>query len=92
MTTNSLWTILKQTFLEGDKGSGKAVCSYLAMATMVFILVYDTIKAIEVPVWIILQLMAFICTLYGIKMNQAIQKMKLENADDVPTEQLKPQA
>lgn len=87
--TNSLWTILKQTFLEGDKGSGKAVCSYLSLACMVFILAWDTIKNIEVPAWIILQLMAFICTLYGIKMNQAIQKMKLENSDDVPAEQPK---
>lgn len=90
MENKSFWQIFKESFLEGVKGSGKAYMSYLAMLAIIFIIVWDTIYKIEYPALIIFQLMLFIGSMYGIKMNQAVQKMKLENSDDVPAEAPKP--
>jgi len=63
----TLWTIIKGTFLEGDKGSGKAMCALASMLIILFMCAYSTVKNTPIDLAVILELIGFILTLYGIK-------------------------
>lgn len=71
---NSLWQILKQTFLEGEKGSMKAVSAFLTMLLICFLVIFPTLKDKEIDYAVMLELMGFICVLYGIKAYTAVSK------------------
>lgn len=79
METKSIWSILKQTFLEGEKGSMKAVSAFLSMLLICFLVIFPTIREKPIDYAVIIELMGFICVLYGIKSYQAISLGKKEN-------------
>lgn len=72
METKSLWSIIKQTFLEGEKGSMKAVSAFLTMMLICFLVIFPTLKDKSIDYAVMLELMGFICILYGIKGWQAV--------------------
>jgi hypothetical protein len=74
--TQTLWNIIKGTLLEGDKGSGKAMCALSTMATIMFTISWDTIKNIPVDIGLILVLVGFINGLYAVKGWTAVQMNK----------------
>jgi hypothetical protein len=72
----TLWTIIKGTLMEGDKGSGKAVCAFITMAIIGFICVFPTLHNKSIDTATLLELLGFIAALYGIKGYTAIQSSK----------------
>jgi hypothetical protein len=75
----TLWNIIKGTLLEGDKGSGKAMCALASMAAILFIIAWDTIKNIPVDIGLILVMVGFINGLYAVKGWTAVQMNKNGN-------------
>lgn len=72
----TLWNIIKGTLLEGEKGSGKAMCALSTMATLMFTVAWDTIKDKPVDIGLILVLVGFINGLYAVKGWTAVQLNK----------------
>lgn len=72
----TIWNILKGSLLEGEKGSGKAMCALASMLIILFMCVYSTIKNTPIDLAVILELIGFILTLYGIKGWTAVKLSK----------------
>ena len=72
----TLWNIIKGTLLEGEKGSGKAICALSTMATLMFTVAWDTTKDKPVDIGLILVLVGFINGLYAVKGLTAVQMNK----------------
>ncbi|HTB31490.1 MAG TPA: hypothetical protein VK808_05650 [Bacteroidia bacterium] len=72
----TLWNIIKGTLLEGEKGSGKAMCALASMATIMFTITWDTVKDKPVDIGLILVLVGFINGLYAVKGWTAVQMNK----------------
>ncbi len=72
----TIWTILKGSLLEGEKGSGKAMCAFASMLIILFMCIYSTIKNTPIDLAVILELIGFILTLYGIKGWTAVKLSK----------------
>ena len=74
MNVQSFFTIIKQSFLEGDKGSGKAFASFFTMLVIGFLCVWPTIHDKPIDVTTLLELLGFVAALYGIKGYVSVKK------------------
>jgi len=72
----TVWDIFKGTLLEGEKGSGKAMCALSTMITLMFTIGWDTIEDKPVDIGLILVLVGFINGLYAVKGWTAVQMNK----------------
>jgi hypothetical protein len=70
----SFWQIFKDSFLEGEKGSGKAFAAYLTMMIAGFMCIWPTLHGEKIDTATLLELLGFVCVLYGIKGWVAVSK------------------
>ena len=62
-----MYSIIKESFQENGKGSGKAVMAFIAMLLIVFIVVRDTVENTVSDYGTLSILTGFIFTLYSLK-------------------------
>ena len=85
--------IILETFTEVingvPKGSGKAVCAFCTMLTIMFTIGWDTIKDKPTDIGLILVLVGFINGLYAVKGWTAIQTYKSQTKTIATDSQIK---
>lgn len=77
----SFWQVFKTSLMEdSEHGSGKRVIAFIIALVIAFLCIYPTLIGVEIPSAILLELIAFICGLYGISMYKDIKETQSDNS------------